>query len=110
MAEVVEFRRDDETPGGWAEGPVKCLACGHEWHGVFRAGERVRLQCPACSLMRGVAAHHYGRKDGVVFTCLSCGSHAFEFYRIDRETHVMCIGCGAWQDIDCIFPPAIGNG
>ena len=44
----------DYRPHLHLDGPVICLNCKHEWHGVSPVGRYAGLECPQCSLENGV--------------------------------------------------------
>ncbi len=38
---------------GWAVGPVKCLACAHQWVAVRPADSEPPYECSQCHTMEG---------------------------------------------------------
>ena len=75
--------------GPYVEGPVKCLRCKHEWHGVAPAGVPTGLECPSCGCFAG-ARMSVVQPAGERWVC-SCEGQLFF---LDRLGPPMCAGCG----------------
>lgn len=86
----------DES-GPYIEGPVKCLRCKHEWHGVMPPGRPAGLECPGCGSYTGVLTGLV-EPEGERYVC-SCECQLFF---LDRIGPPMCAGCGrraqTWVD------------
>lgn len=52
MADIYQFENYQKV---WASGVCICLACGHNWIGVYHAKTTfLDLECPDCGYVRGV--------------------------------------------------------
>ena len=89
--------RAERTPQ-W-EGPCICLGCRHAWTGIGTIGATTGLECPSCSLPKGVVKHPFGAKPGdAEFRC-NCGCEAMTVYRRSPDGYFVtrCMACGEGQ-------------
>ena len=72
-------------------GPARCLQCQYEWRFELpqkRYEEMNTLQCPECTLYRGVCVGHVFPTE-LTWHC-ECGS----IHHTLTETEAMCVYCG----------------
>lgn len=97
MADVVDLlaARTERRPH-WS-GQCRCLGCGHEWVGVGPIGTITCLECPSCSLPKGVIKNLFGPPEGDNVLICDCGCDVVTAYirSRDRLKIVRCLACGA---------------
>ncbi len=94
MSDIIDFAAAKEARKAHASGHCYCMACSHEWMGVWPVGV-TEMECPECKSMRGRSKYDYAPAEGtVVFTCNLCGNQLFNLLA-DR---VHCPGCGCQWD------------
>ena len=79
-------------------GPVKCMACSHEWTGMSPVGCVQELECPECHCDKGVFMKFVAPGPEVVH-CEICGAVHF----ILSPDKIMCSACGSSKDISLCF-------
>lgn len=94
MAEVIPFKKEEQADPH-LQGPVRCLACRHEWPAVVPAGRYGALECPECGLLKGTLIHMLAPE--VVWTC-GCGCDIFAISGKTKD--ILCVQCGAAQSWD----------
>jgi predicted RNA-binding Zn-ribbon protein involved in translation (DUF1610 family) len=97
---VVEFRprttgKDVAEDTEYQNGPVRCMACRHEWHARAPVGVW-QFECPSCGCDKGVWAGFVDVAEGDSFWRCDCGG---DIYRISSEG-TFCIICGSWHSFD----------
>lgn len=77
-------------------GKAICLGCRHVWEAAAPIGVVDGLECPDCSLPKGVVKNLWAAPEGSAeLQCTDCGSHVLTCYiRKDGLKVVRCIGCG----------------
>ncbi len=98
--------REERRPH-W-QGRCLCMGCRHEWEGVGPIGTQVGLECPSCSLPKGVTKHLYGANVEDRELQCDCGCEAMIAYQRqrDRLTILRCMACGADQTNTFFGDPA----
>lgn len=97
MAEVISLaaHREENTPH-WS-GQCVCLGCRHEWEGVGPMGATISLECPSCSLPKGVIKNLFGAQAGDAVLLCNCGSEALTAYKRHGHKWLRCMACGTDQ-------------
>jgi Zn finger protein HypA/HybF involved in hydrogenase expression len=72
-----------------ASGLIHCMACSHEWRGVFPIPITQSLECPECSSIRGVPKYEFTPE--AAFTC-NCGCDVFRV----SVNNLVCLSCGGF--------------
>lgn len=84
--------REERQPH-WT-GTAHCVGCHHEWQVVAPLGTMI-LDCPSCSLPKGMPKHPFGADAGdLCLTCAECGGEALTAYKRAGKFWVRCMGCG----------------
>lgn len=95
MGDVVGFPQQG-TPT--LEGPVRCMACRHEWRAVSPPGEFNGFECPACHAYKGAYIGMMAPADHRVWVC-ACGNDLFVLTPTGAP---LCPNCGlratGWVD------------
>lgn len=90
MTGIIDLAKAREARAPHCSGTAFCMACNHEWNGVWPAGS-VDLECPECRARVGRSRYEVRPGDGtLVWQCKSCGNQFFNLLQ-DR---VHCPGCG----------------
>jgi hypothetical protein len=86
--------REERTPH--SEGVRVCLGCRHTWRGVAPIGLNTGLECPSCTLPKGVTKYLYDCADGDSILVCDCGCEAIFVYlrATDRLKFARCMACG----------------
>ncbi len=90
LAAVRESREPEPAPH--AQGEARCIGCGHKWQAVAPTGVHW-LECPACSLTKGVFAYPFAAPEGGYQWRCNCGCDVF--YIVPAA--VRCLSCGSEQ-------------
>lgn len=90
---VVSFAaaREERQPH-WT-GEAYCVGCQHSWQAVAPMGTMI-LDCPACSLPKGMPRHPFGADEGDRLLTCNCGCEALTAYQRHGRMWVRCMGCG----------------
>lgn len=97
MGDVIDL--DAQRPH--AQGPARCLQCGHTWHAVVpEAAGRLptRMDCPACACHTGVWDGLFNQH-GPIWVC-ECDNDAFTI----TPAGAVCLRCGT---LSVEFPPGV---
>ena len=70
-------------------GPARCLHCGHEWEAVTPEGIVASLECPQCSLYKGVLQGVTEPDHSTRWVC-NCGCDLFYILPSDGCQCLMC--------------------
>ena len=90
LSEVKAEKQRLATLVDTSTGKARCIACNYEWTAEAPTGVEW-LECPSCSLIKGVFVHINEREDPH-WVC-NCGNQLF---KINTEG-VYCPNCGCWQ-------------
>jgi len=90
---VVSLAEEREARQPHWTGTAYCVGCKHEWQAVAPVGSE-NLECPSCTLPKGVPKYPFGAEEGdMVLTC-DCGCEALTAYRRVGHFYVKCMSCG----------------
>ena len=87
---VIGFKKKEppkDDGGQHAEGPARCMNCGHKWHAVAPVGTW-GLECSHCGTFKGVFEYLF-RETGYSWVC-KCGGELF----MCAPYGALCIVCG----------------
>lgn len=94
MTNVVSFQQAREERSPHYCGQAVCLQCRHEWEAVAPAGT-TEMECPECSLLRGVWKYNFGPDEGDQYLICDCGNDHLSAYRRKGQVWVKCMACGS---------------
>tara|TARA_Y100000815_G_C13263217_1_gene470132 strand:- start:118 stop:429 length:312 start_codon:yes stop_codon:yes gene_type:complete len=93
MSNVVSLATAREERSAHVCGTAKCLQCRHEWEAVAPVGT-IDLECPECSLPRGIWKYNFGPMEGDQMLVCDCGNDALSAYLRHGKMCVKCMACG----------------
>lgn len=93
---VVSFAKAREERTPHSEGVRVCLGCRHTWRGVAPIGVNTGLECPSCSLPKGVTKYLYDCDVGDYILRCDCECEAIFVYKRagDGLKVARCMACG----------------
>jgi len=98
MDNVVEFRRPAPVERVAAV-PARCLGCGHEWEAETPIPFPKNLECPKCTLFRGVLKGNYHPSKNYTLYVCNCGCDIRHLMcDVEGNEYNVCIGCGALKE------------
>lgn len=101
MTNVVDLNARRLKQAGYISGQAKCLDCHHTWEAVTPIGTVDGLECPKCTLQKGILVGLSCRHEEPHFTC-DCGNQ----YWFVLQGGVYCPCCGLAHGADDVFGPA----